>query len=630
MKKNKKRLVILMLAIVLLVTIQESYSQRLTVSATGSKILKEGNPITLRGVNYGNWLLWEGYMMNLDKNGIKSHSQIRAGLKDLLGNNETKIQNFETNWRNNYITNSDFARTKELGYNVIRIPYHYNMFWNNNTGTVKNDGFVWLDKAVNWGKANGIYVIFCLHAAPGYQNPDHHSDNPGTTVNFWSNNWANVTIAKKVWRHIANHYKNYTGNEWIAGYDLLNEPLLDIQSEKYKLKQAYKEMTSEIRAVDSNHLIFAEGNYYSSDFYDMLERWDSNLVFSNHYYGPQNESNPNPQLDVIKGQATNLNIPLWVGEFGENSSNWVKAARTDYDGQNVGWAFWAWKRQNTDRSIYSFTSTSGWDSITNYLKNGGTKPSVANTESWLNGIVNNIKLSNSNYISSLQNILIPPKPINQTIWLRNNNKYVSSNNGNGPITADRTSVDGWEKFTVINASDGKIALRGNNNKYINSQNGTARMTCSSNAIGGWEAFEWFDINGQIALKGFNGKFVSAEGGSTAGMNCNRETVSGWEVFDWSTTTAGRFANNEVVDESTTENLTIYPNPTTENLSYTLNETIGKYSIQIYNLLGKQVFYENSESLNNTIAISSLPSGNYILKITNQSGDFTKNCYLIKK
>lgn len=630
MKKSKKSSIIILLAMLLLVTIQEGFSQRLTVSATGSKILKDGNPITLRGVNFGNWLLWEGYMMDLDKNGIKSHSQIKAGLKNLLGNSETKVSNFETNWRNNYITNSDFVRVKELGYNVIRIPYHYNLFWNTSTGVVKNDGFVWLDKALNWAKANGVYVIFCLHAAPGYQNPDHHSDNPGTSVNFWGNNWANVTIAKKVWRHIANHYKNYNGNEWIAGYDLLNEPKLDIQSEKYKLKQAYKEMTSEIRAVDSNHLIFAEGNYYSSDFYDMLERWDSKLVFSNHYYGAQNEGNPNPQLDLIKGQASNLNIPLWVGEFGENSSNWVKAARTDYDGQNVGWAFWAWKRQTTDRSIYSFNSTSGWNTITNYLKNGGSQPSATNVESWLNGLVNNINFTNCNYVSSLQNQLIPSKPINQVVSLRNNNKYVTSNNGVGAIKADRNSVDGWEKFTIINAGDGKIALRGNNNKYINSQNGTATMTCNSNSVAGWEAFEWFDINGQIALKGFNGKFVSSEGGATSGMNCNRETVSGWEAFDWSTTTAGRFANNELVEENTTKKVTIYPNPAVDNLSYTLNETIGKYSIQIYNFLGKQVFYDSTDSLNRTIEISSLPSGNYIFRISNEDESFYEHKYFIKK
>ncbi|WP_130735117.1 cellulase family glycosylhydrolase [Flavobacterium sp. J27] len=626
--KNKKTI---WLSILLLCT-AINYAQRLTVSATGSKILKEGNPITLRGVNFGNWLLWEGYMMNLDQNGIKSHSQIRAGLKDLLGNNETKIQNFETNWRNNYITNADFARVKELGYNVIRIPYHYNMFWNSSSNTVKNDGFVWLDKAVNWASANNIYVILCMHAAPGYQNPDHHSDNPGTSVTFWGNNWANVEIAKKVWKHIANHYKNYAGNEWIAGYDLLNEPKLDIQSEKYKLKQAYKEMTAQIRSEDSNHLIFAEGNYYSSDFYDMQERWDNNLVFSNHYYGSQGESNPNPSLTTIKNLANNLNIPLWTGEFGENTATWVKSARIDYDTQNVGWAFWAWKRQNTDRSIYSFNSTSGWDTITNYLKYGGTKPSTSNTESWLNGLINNIKLANASYKNALHDLLIPSKPFNQTIWLRNSNQYVCSNNGVGPITANRTSVSLWEKFTVINAGDGKIALRGNNGKYVNSQNGTAAMTCSSNAIAGWEAFEWVEMNGQIALKGFNGKFVSSEGGSGSGMNCNRETVSGWEAFDWSTTSASRMELTDINVKEETYNsseVVLFPNPANESISFQYSKKMSNPAITIFNGFGQEILYLQQPTPK-TINISHFPSGTYLFRITDTVTMYEQTIPFIKK
>ena len=171
----------------------------------------------------------------------------------------------------------------------------------------------------------------------------------------------------------------------MAGYDLLNEPVLT--SNKSRLLRAYKEMTSEIRKKDKNHLIFAEGNFYASDFYDMLERWDTKLVFANHYYGPQGESNPNPSLRTIIDQGAKLGIPVFCNEFGENTSNWVKAARTDYDIENVNWAFWAWKRQKTDQSIYSFDSTSSWDKITNYLRNKNNKPTVSQTEKGLREIL---------------------------------------------------------------------------------------------------------------------------------------------------------------------------------------------------------------------------------------------------
>lgn len=599
-----------------------AFAQLLSVSNTGGKILKDGNPITLRGVNFGNWLLWEGYMLDLDKDGIKSHSQIRAGLKDLLGNSETRIRSFESSWRYNYIRNDDFARVKALGFNVIRIPFHYNMFWNDATGTTKNDGFFWLDRALNWAKNNNVYVIFCMHAAPGYQNPDHHSDNPGTSVNFWKSDWSNVNIAKQVWRHVSSRYANRSGNEWLAGYDLLNEPVLT--SNKSRLKLAYKEMTSYIRQVDTKHLIFAEGNFYGSDFYDMLERWDSKLVFSNHYYGPQGEGNPNPDLNTIRNQALGLNIPLFTGEFGENTTTWVKAARTDYDSQNVSWAFWAWKRENTSRSIYSFTSPSKWtNKIAPYLRgDSGNRPSVNETQTTLNQLITRTRLSNSTFRSSLHNLLIPPKPIGSYVWLRNNNKYVSSNNGSGPMTANRNSVGGWEKFRVVDAGNNKVGLQGSNAKYVNSQNGFSAITCNSNNLSGWEAFEWIEINGQVALKGFNGKFVSSEGGSANGMNSNRETASGWEVYDWSTTSAPRAATTTIdfITPETKEiisDFSLYPNPASNTLNFELNDASDSYNISIYTTIGVEVV--SQKTTKNHIDLRQLSAGTYVLQIMSETG-----------
>lgn len=575
-----------------------------------NKILKDGNPITLRGVNFGNWLVFEGYMMNVDVNGKRSPSAIRSAMKSLLGNDEAKTITFENNWRNSYITEADFQKAKALGYNVVRVPFHYNMFWNGTT--TKNDGFTWLDNAATWAKNNGIYVIFCMHCAPGCQNPDYHSDNSSGddhsgAVNFW-NDWNNVTTAGKVWRLIA---ARYTSNPWVAGYDLLNEPKLD--SNKHLLKQSYKDMTAQIRAVDGNHLIFAEGNYWGADFYDMLEKWDNKLVFEAHYYGSQNEADPNPDLTTRKSLANGIGVPLFMGEFGENSADWVKASRLDYETQNVGWAFWAWKRQATDRSIYSFNSTSGWDQITNYIKNGGSKPSVAIVESSLSAIYNNTKLASCSYVSSLQNNLRPGWPTGSVIWLQNGGKYVNSQNGGSAMTCNSGAASTWEKFTVVDAGDWKIALLGNNGKYVNCQNGQSAITCTSTSIGGWEAFEWVDVNGQVALKGFNGKFICSEGGTTTGMTCNRETVSGWESFAYATTTKSLHIAPEAEIETEKSVFTIYPNPVTDGILYLIGVTNNSL-LQIFSTTGQQVKNEPINSETKNINLSSLSTGVYTIVI----------------
>ncbi len=578
------------------------------LSTGNNKILKDGNPITLRGVNFGDWLVFEGYMMNLDVNGKRSPAAIRSAVKSLLGNDEAKTVTFETNWRNSIITEADFQKAKALGYNVVRVPFHYNMFWNGSA--TKNDGFTWLDKAATWAQNNGIYVIFCMHAAPGCQNPDYHSDNVSGDdhsgpVNFWSN-WNNVTTAGKVWRLIA---ARYTSNPWVAGYDLLNEPKLD--SNKSLLKQSYKEMTAQIRAVDGNHLIFAEGNYWGSDFYDMLEKWDSKLVFEGHYYGAQNEADPNPDLATRKSLANGIGVPLFMGEFGENSASWVKAARLDYETQNVDWAFWAWKRQSTDRSIYSFNSTSGWDQITNYIKNGGTKPSVANVESWLAGIYTNVKLASCTYVSSLQNTLRPGWPTGSVIWLQNSGSYVSSQNGTAAMTCNSGAASTWEKFTVVDAGNWKVALLGNNGKYVNCQNGVASITCTSASIAGWEAFDWIDVNGQVALKGFNGKFICSEGGATTGMTCNRETVSGWESFAYAISTKSLQLEPQ---ESSTHEFQIYPNPLTNGQLH-IQGVSNNSILNVYNTAGLLVQIVSVPDAQ-TIDLSSLSAGIYTLVFLN--------------
>lgn len=596
------------------------------LSVANNKIVKDGNPITFRGVNFGNWLVWEGYMMNIDVNGKRSHTQIRNNIKYLLGWDEAKAVTFQNNWRNNYITEADFQQAKSRGYNVVRIPFHYNDFW---TGSaLKNDGFTWLDKAVQWATNQKIYVIFCLHCAPGCQNPDYHSDNTSSDdhsgpVNFWSN-WNNVNIAGDIWRHIAYRYKDNTyvgtGNvAYVAGYELLNEPVLDVQSDKWKLKESYKQMTAKIRQYDASHLIFVEGNYWGSDFYDMLEKFDSKLVWAGHYYGAQGEGNPNPNLTTIKNQANSIGVPLIYTEFGENTADWAKAARIDYETTNVGWLFWAWKRQETDRALYSWASTSGWNTMTNYIKYGGTQPSVANVETWLNEIYTKIRVSNSTFQSSLGDKLRPGWPTGSVIWLQNSGKYVNSQNGVSAMTCNSATASTWEKFTVVDAGDWKIALLGNNGKYVNCQNGSAPMTCNSSAIGGWEAFEWIEINGQVALKGFNGKFVCSEGGASTGMNCNRETVSGWESFNWATTTK----SGALVDEAINSEFSIYPNPVVDGTLYVQLRNYQNAKIVITDMSGKQVLSHSLISANTSINVKGvLKSGLYFVQVTSKDNIFT--------
>jgi len=64
----------------------------------------------------------------------------------------------------------------------------------------------------------------------------------------------------------------------------------------------------------------------------------------------------------------------------------------------------------------------------------------------------------------------------------NNGRYVSSENGNRPMNCNRTKLDIWEKFTLIDLGGGQYALQGNNGRYVSSENGNKPISCNRTAI----------------------------------------------------------------------------------------------------------------------------------------------------
>ncbi|WP_343691704.1 lectin [Chitinophaga sp.] len=121
-------------------------------------------------------------------------------------------------------------------------------------------------------------------------------------------------------------------------------------------------------------------------------------------------------------------------------------------------------------------------------------------------------------------------PVGMTVTLKGtNNLYVSSENGTQPMNCNRTAVGGWESFLVVDAGNGKIALR-NNDKYVSSENGLQPITCNRTAIGIWEQFDWItNTDGTISLKGSNGMYISSEDGLQP-MTCSSASAGSWESF----------------------------------------------------------------------------------------------------
>jgi hypothetical protein len=105
--------------------------------------------------------------------------------------------------------------------NCIRIPFNYRHFQDDlNPSVIKLEGFRILDRIIERCAAENLYVVLDLHAVPGGQNQDWHSDSGVHKALFWQFiDFQNRMI--NLWKEIAFHYK---GNVHVMPF-LPNTPI---------------------------------------------------------------------------------------------------------------------------------------------------------------------------------------------------------------------------------------------------------------------------------------------------------------------------------------------------------------------------------------------------------------------
>jgi hypothetical protein len=80
-----------------------------------------------------------------------------------------------------------------------------------------------------------------------------------------------------------------------------------------------------------------KGNGYANDFSGLTPPWDANMVYSPHKYWTYNDTASIQWVLDIRAQQ---NVPLWLGESGENSNVWFTEAINLLEDNDIGWAWW--------------------------------------------------------------------------------------------------------------------------------------------------------------------------------------------------------------------------------------------------------------------------------------------------
>jgi aryl-phospho-beta-D-glucosidase BglC (GH1 family) len=293
---------------------------------------------------------------------------------------------------------------------MVRVPLHWKLFQTDDA-----EGFKLLDRVIQWSHDAGLYVILDLHAAPGGQTGTNIDDGHGYPWLFRDAAAQQQTI--DLWARLARHYRNEPA---VLGYDLLNEPIPNYPGYEVlhpSLEPLYRKIAAAIRAVDSHHILILGGAEWDGDFSVFGPPFDSNTIYQLHkYWAGVNQTTLEPFIAFRE----KYHVPIWLGESGENTDEWVARFRSLLDSNSIGWAFWPYKKMQVASAPVSFSPPEGWDQIVAYAKlprgDGSVKarlssrPAQAVIDAALAELLDNIRLEKCTVNSGYIHALLPGAP----------------------------------------------------------------------------------------------------------------------------------------------------------------------------------------------------------------------------
>ncbi len=245
---------------------------------------------------------------------------------------------------------ADYARLRDMGMNLVRFYLYY--------GTLEDDaapfrykqsGWDWLDRNVAWARKHGVYLILNMHA------PQGGFQSLGEGGALWSQP-ANQDRFVALWRAIA---ARYADEPVIAGYDLLNEPV--VPRGKHQWQQLAQRTANAIREVDRRHSVIVErvnavaGKWDNDAEMNFVTISDRNVVYTFHFYepfafththapwagmarveggqwGPERHAEITTSFKRYLDWGAREGVPLYLGEFG------LIRAAFEANRNGLGWA----------------------------------------------------------------------------------------------------------------------------------------------------------------------------------------------------------------------------------------------------------------------------------------------------
>lgn len=320
----------------------------------GYIVNEDDEKVVLKGVNLGNWLLWETWMGFVSEYTHDwAYYDILQVLLDRFG--EEKTAEIVKTYEDNFITEEDISQIEKLGFNCIRVPFWYRNFMTEELKWLSenhddNKGFQKLDWLISTCEKYGIYVILDLHGAPGGQSKNHCTGKAGRNELYENEEMMNATV--ELWCAIAQRYKD---NKTVCVYDLLNEPQnnggydgdynwsAESEDAIFRTNKAYDTLYKAIREIDKNHIISFEGVWSTTVLPNPQEMGYENMLYQLHLYDSE-KGMIRYRVDELKTARKDWGVAVVIGEY--NNHECKEYAQKKYKKNDISRIKWTYKTYN--------------------------------------------------------------------------------------------------------------------------------------------------------------------------------------------------------------------------------------------------------------------------------------------
>ena len=278
--------------------------------------------------------------------------------------------NYEKEHLDTFITEKDFADAASWGIDHIRIPFDYNII-EKDCGIFIEDGFAYIDNAVELCKKYKLNLILDLHKTAGFSFDYYGEDESGffDSIKYQERFYC-------LWEEMAKRYGKYS--DFVA-FELLNEvtdaEFIDAWN------RIIRTCIPRIRKFAPDTLILV-GSYHnnSADTVQYLEApFDDKVIYNMHCYEPlkfthqgaywTDAINPDERMKfedsvcseeyfeelfstAIK-KAEEYGAELYCGEYGvidvvgaEDTIKWYKTINSVFEKHGIGRAAWSYKKMD--------------------------------------------------------------------------------------------------------------------------------------------------------------------------------------------------------------------------------------------------------------------------------------------